>query len=262
MVLERDKLLEHVEWLLNEGESEKASTLCRRGLRRFPRDPELWHFMGDSLFDSGRLAQAERAFRTASELRPEWSEPVAKRAEVLLTMGRVKDAWRFAKKSHDLDRDQPHASFVLAVCNDLSGLNGIAHFWYRRAHRLDPEDYWIPLHVEAEKFQTELDLAIQDIKNTRIPDETLEETVWELCDRVDIDDPAMAKVSPVAFCFFELSEGPTAEEGEPPEQVRIKKGYVFRNNILRVCRASDDLYTQIYVAVLDELEAVTGIIEE
>ena len=255
IVLDRDELLEHVEWLLNEGEAERAWMLCKRGLRRYPKDAELWLFLGDSLFDSDRLGEADRAFRRVAEIEPEWAIPFAKRAEVNLMLGKVQRAREMVDEAYKRERDLPHASYVRAVCYELEGNDEVANFFFHRARRLQPDQYFPPVACTHDEFQGCLDAAMEHLLGVDAFARALENTQWTVTDVVERTAPDLKSVSPMMFCFLV----PERSEAEDP---KVLRGYVFRKNILRECRTTEDIDTQIYVSVMDELEHLLGPGEE
>jgi tetratricopeptide (TPR) repeat protein len=254
-VLDRDELLEHVEWLLNEGEAERAWMLCKRGLRRYPKDGELWLFLGDSLFDSDRLQEADRAFRRVAEIEPAWAIPFAKRAEVHLMLGNVQRAREMVDEAYKRDPDLPHASYVRAICYELEGNLDTARFFYHRSRHLQPDQYFPPVPCTNELFAESFDAALAHLLDVDAFARSLTHTNWVVCDAVDREDPALKGVSPMMYCFLV----PDQADAEEPQVVT---GYVFRRNILRECRTMDDVDTQIYVSIMDELEILLGPGEE
>jgi tetratricopeptide (TPR) repeat protein len=253
-VLDRDELLEHVEWLLNEGESERAWMLCKRGLRRFPKDAELWVFMGDSLVDSGRLAEADKAFRRGHEVSQDWAIPLAKRSEVHLMLGNLPQARLFADEAHELDKDLPHASYIRAVCFEMEGSEDVAHFWYRRAQKLNPDQYFIPVKQPRRLFMKDFRAAVEHLVNGGLFSTAVEKTRWKVHDKVDRGNRLLRDVSPMAYVHLIPQEVPGEVSGE---DVTIRVGFIFRQNILRDCRCVDDVYSQVYVSLLEELERLT-----
>lgn len=250
-MLDRDELLEHVEWLLNEGEAERAWMLCKRGLRRYPKDAELWLFLGDSLFDSDRLNEADRAFRRVAEIEPEWAIPFAKRAEVHLMLGNVQRAREMVDEAYKRERDLPHASYVRAVCYELEGNDEVANFFFHRARRLQPEQYFPPVPCSDEEFQSCFDAAMEHLLGVDAFARAMKDSEWTIADGVDRDQQDLKSVSPMMFCLL-------VPEPDDAEDLRVARGYVFRKNILRECRTAEDIDTQIYVSVMDELEHLLG----
>jgi len=262
MVRDRDELLEHVECLLNEGEPERAWMLCKRGLRRFPKDPELWFCLGDSLLESGRFGSSDKAFRRACELRTNWAFPMAKRAEALLMQGRVRKAADLAELAHEADRDLPHSSYVKALIHDVEGDEGAAYFFYRRAQKLSPDEYFAPARVSYERFMKEFDAALKHLNSACCMTEQIEGTRWLVLERVDHSIPELKKLQPMALCHLETKPAPENTEDGPSELPLIETGFIFRRNIERICRTADDICTQIYFSILDELEALAEEAEE
>lgn len=260
MLRDREELLEHVEWLLNEGEPERAWLLCKRALRRFPRDAHLWFYLGDSLLDSGRYVAADKAFKRSADLRPQWAFSVAKRAEAHLMLGNMDLARDYADKAHAQDRDLAHASYIRAIVYELDGAQDTAHFFYRRAHRLNPDDYFAPVRTTRRHFKREMALAIQHMKDSNVTLASITDTRWLLLDRPDHRIPELADVSPLA-CSFLVACSEQSEDEDDVGLRRVETGFIFRRNIERLCRAFEDVYTQIYVSILDELEAISDTVK-
>ncbi len=261
-MLNHDDFLDHIEWLLNEGETDRATALCRKGLRRFPKDQQLWYLLGDSLLDSGKLSQAEEAFKNASEIKSDWALPLAKRAETLAAMGQTRKAEGLALKSYSMDRDNPYTNFVRAILYELAGEYDIALFFYRRAERLDPEAYFAPVVVNHEEFMEAFEVAREQLKDSSLDLGDLDEIRWLVLERVDEEIPELKRVSPMAPCHFVATDDGRDVDDEfleddldiPREPRVVELGFVFKRNILRVCRNKEDLYTQIYLCLLEELE--------
>lgn len=258
-MLDRDELIEHLEFLLNEGEPERAWNLCRRGLRRYPRDPDLWLFLGDSLVDSRRLVDADKAFRKAAELRSDWGVPVAKRAEVQLMEGNLEPAVRLADSAHDLDRNLAHASYLKGICRELAGQEEEAGFWLHRAHRLQPDQYFLPARIAPQRFMAEFVDVLDGLRQQGIIGESLDLAKWEVCDHVDADNPDLVGISLLSYCHLVKKGGVRRRGGRSKREVApVEKGYLFRRNNIRECRTPEDLNVQLYVAISDEIESIPG----
>jgi len=252
-------LIEHLEYLLNEGEPERAWNLCRRGLRRYPRDPDLWLFLGDSLVDSRRLVDADKAFRKAVELRPDWGIPLAKQAEVQLMEGNLERAVRLAEEAHELDRSLAHASYLKGICLELAGQEDGSAFWYHRAHRLQPEQYFVPARISQQRFTAEFVDVLDGLRQQGIIGDGLDQGSWTVLDRVDPDNPDLAGVSLLSFCHLVKKPGSRRRGGRVRRDAAwVERGYLFRRNNIRECRTPDDLNMQLYVAISDEFESIPG----
>jgi len=255
-LLDRDELIEHVEWLLNEGENKQARKLCQSGLRRYPRDAELWMYMGDSLIDSEETSEADRAFRRAAEIRPHWAVPWAKRAEVQLLRGNFGQACRMVDRAHELDRDLGHASHLKAICCDLEGRSDEGRFWYRRAQRLQPDHFFCPPKVSPERFQQELDCALEHLDRADAFAPAIRSTRWVVLERTADAPPDVARIDPLASVVLLAAVDGAAGQGPELSEPVVETGYIFKPNILRECRTADDIYTQLYVCILEELEGL------
>jgi tetratricopeptide (TPR) repeat protein len=257
IVLNREELMEQVEWLLSEGDCERAGVLCRTGLRRFPKDPDLWMLLGDSMMDAGRLPRAQRAYHTAWQLRRDWALPLSKEGEVLLMIGRGRHARRAIAEAYAIDANEPHPTFMRGVVSELEGRDQEADFWYRRALHLAPEQYFLPLRVDDERFDKEFRQALQQVREEGEDyAAALRHTRWLLLDRVDRSIPELRGISPLAFCYLIPREPPAPTPNGLEALPAIETGFLFRRNILRVCREPEDVYTEITIAICDELDAI------
>jgi len=215
-------------------------------------------FLGDSLIDSNRLKEADRAFRRASELDSNSALSIAKRAEVQLMLGRLDQAESLGDQAHEMDRDLPHASFVKGICAEFNGQDDVAHFWYRRAQKLNSDQYFAPPRVSRERVEEELSTVVQHLMEESEFADILANTQWTVKETVDGDDAELDDVSPMAYFHLvphELSPGPrNGTNRENSEGPPVNRAFVFARNILRDCRTEEDIYTQLYVFLLEELE--------
>lgn len=255
-MLEYEEIVQQVEWLLNEGEPEKATLLCRRGLRRFPRDAELWFLLGDSLLESGRLAPAEKAFKNAFEIRGAWPLALAKRAEALITLNRLRFAQELGEKAYELDRDCPHCSYVKGLLHDIAGDHDVARFFFRRAAKIDSDGYFNPVVVSSRQFHQLVKGAVAQIREAAAENPEAAAIQWQILGRVHEEIPELAGISPLAACYISV---PKAAEGAADNPCpRNLKGYLFRSNIVRMCRDLQELASQIHFCLMDEIEAALG----
>jgi len=253
VVLEHDEILEQVEWLLSEGEPEKATQLCRRGLRRYPRDHVLWFLLGDSLLDTGQLNQADKAFKNAHEIRANWALPLAKRAEAMAMDGRLSFARSLADKAYEMDRNCPHSSYVLGLLLDLEGRYDEARFFFYRATRLDREGYFVPTSVPLATFETMVKEVLDHFRETSLEDPRLMDIDWEVCPVVDTRRKELAEVSPVTTCIIVETPAPVGSRAGTETAL---KGFMFWNNNVRLCRDVSELREQIFLSLSDELQDI------
>jgi len=264
-VLKREDYLEHAEWLLNEGDPERASEVCRRGLRRFPTDHELWCLLGDSLVESGHYPEADRALRTASQLNKEWADPLAKRTEVLLMLGKVKRARTVCEDAFARDPNSALTSFMRGVLLDVTGQNDVARFYYRRAHKLDPTLYRKPITVSSEAFDEAVKSAVEMVSSTS-GESRFVGCEWEVLETFDFNNPLLAGHAPLFGCY--LITNKPEDLTQPPSRRRVparakgrqpvKKAFIVKCNVLRNVDPDVSVNTHIMGAVSDAIEDLFG----
>jgi len=96
----------------------------RERLRQEPDNHEGWFMLGMSYRESGRFAEAEQAFRRASELAPRNANYLAYRAEILLANGRDNpptEAAALFRRALELEPGNPQARYYLATIKDMGG---------------------------------------------------------------------------------------------------------------------------------------------
>lgn len=235
-----EDVLDRVDWLLEEGEPERARRLCRRALRRHPGEERIWIAYGDSLSEGGRFREALRAYERGSNLAPDWSLAWAKRAEALLEVGRIAEAEEMVQAAIELDRDDGHASFVRAMVYEFMGRDELADFWYRRAARLDSENYFRPHRPSWEKFRKAASDAID-----MLPPQAAEALggrqlrVRDLPSRTSRGNESVLRMCETVH--------PKGDDAGP-------RAYIYRRNLERVCRDNHELIEQIYLTLLNEYE--------
>jgi len=94
-------------------------------VRRNPDDHQSWFNLGFAYRNNNRLAEAEQAFRRASELAPNDANYLAYRAEILLVMARndevPPEAERLLRRVIEIEPANPQAKFYLATIRDIRG---------------------------------------------------------------------------------------------------------------------------------------------
>lgn len=251
-MLERDKLIEHVEGLLNDGKPEKARDLCKRWLKKYPRDADVWLWLGNALFNANRLTEAERTYQRACELRPNWAPPLSNRAHVWALRGQISKAKALAEQAYVLDRDDPHTSYVKALCLDLERNDAEATFWYHRAFRLCPESYFPPASMNKQDFRRKFHSVLRALKEDPDIARFMGKAKWIVKDLVDPNIPDLNEISPVVCCHMVTQEVWSDEEGSVEERILLR-GYVFRKNILRQCRSVTEVYDRIRMCIIEEM---------
>lgn len=106
------------------GSVDAIAAALRGRLRQDPDDDRGWFMLGMSYRQSGRFAEAEQAFRRASELRPRNADYLAYRAEILLANGHDNpptEAASLFRRALALEPRNPQARYYLATIKDMGG---------------------------------------------------------------------------------------------------------------------------------------------
>jgi cytochrome c-type biogenesis protein CcmH len=93
-------------------------------LRQDPDNDRGWFMLGMSYRGSGRFAEAEQAFRRASELAPNNANYLAYRAEILLANGHDNppaEATALFRRALAIEPGNPQARYYLATIKDMGG---------------------------------------------------------------------------------------------------------------------------------------------
>ena len=123
---------------------------------------------------------------------------------------------------------------------EFLGRDDVAAFWYRRATRLDGENYFRPYRPSWDQFQQASREAV-----SMLPSEASDQLqsarirVRDLPSRVSGKDQSFLRM-----CDF--VEGSSSKEPLPPI-------YLYKKNIERVCRDRFDLVEQVYLSLLNEV---------
>ena len=106
------------------GTPEQMIAGLRERLRQDPDNHEGWFLIGLAYRGSGRFAEAEQAFRRASELAPQNVDYAAYLGEALLLRGGDSpspEAERLFRRVLELEPGNPQARYYLATLKDLGG---------------------------------------------------------------------------------------------------------------------------------------------
>jgi tetratricopeptide (TPR) repeat protein len=101
-----------------KGDLNGALKFYQEALKLFPEFPEAEYQRGTALISLGNLAEAEKAFRRAVELRADWSLAWAKLGEVLVDRHSAGNSARFGRIKTALRRNRPR--FTKAIELDVN----------------------------------------------------------------------------------------------------------------------------------------------
>jgi cytochrome c-type biogenesis protein CcmH len=106
------------------GGTDAMAAALREQLRQDPDNHRGWFMLGMSYRESGRFAEAEQAFRRASELAPNNANYLAYRAEILLANGHDNpptEAAALFRRALAIEPGNPQARYYLATIKDMGG---------------------------------------------------------------------------------------------------------------------------------------------
>lgn len=111
----------------------------RRRVREDPDDAEAWLLLGVRLWDEGRIAEAERAFRRVTWRVPAFATGHLNRAWCLLRLGRTAEARRWAEAARRLQPELLETHALLIEIARIQGRLAELVSEYERLARLYPE---------------------------------------------------------------------------------------------------------------------------
>lgn len=124
--------------LLRAGEPARAVELAQRLEVLRPKEADTWWVMGKCFLLNHEYERAEQAFREAHWLQPDNAAPLGGLALVFAVRVDAPAAWREAQRALALDRKDPEARIVQAIC--APGVAGKDRAkWLRRAIKDLPE---------------------------------------------------------------------------------------------------------------------------
>lgn len=97
-----------------KGNLRAAIELYQKALKLFPEFPEAEYQSGNAYLALKQTQEAERSFRRAVELRPDWSLAMTSLGSLLVDQGKFADAERFLVKAIELDAQNYPAFAALA----------------------------------------------------------------------------------------------------------------------------------------------------
>ena len=106
------------------GNEEAMVAALRERLRQDPDNDRGWFMLGMSYRGSGRFAEAEQAFRRASELAPRNADYLAYLGEILLATGHdnpPREATALFRRALAIQPAHPQARYYLATIKDMGG---------------------------------------------------------------------------------------------------------------------------------------------
>lgn len=136
-----DKLIEDVSVQFNNKDYKKASELLKKGLEKWPDDPDLHAWYGATLLDSGSPDKAYKEYRKAAELMPDVPDFHAGMGHSLLDsyIDRAKNSVTAFKRALEIDPDNVSALEGLGIVYVSMGNKLLAAEIYQHLREVDKE---------------------------------------------------------------------------------------------------------------------------
>ena len=257
----RDEVVAGIRDALDQEDLERATKLCRKAIKKWKTDHEVWLLAGYTAQDQEAHDEALRAFDEAVQLRPDNVEALAARASALLDLGRVDDALEDAREAKELAPKDPLARHTLATALELAGQKKLAEREYLAAERLDPEGYPRPERVSRKEFDRLVKKAI-----ARLPahvHEALENIHIGVKDFPGPEDQVEGE-RPLSLQLLGVFQGASLRERstEDPWSIAVP-GVItlFQRNLERMCASREELIEQITITVFHEVGHYLGMDE-
>jgi predicted Zn-dependent protease with MMP-like domain/Flp pilus assembly protein TadD len=209
-----------VDGLLVAGEAERALRAAERGLRAAPEHAPLHLRRGESLYGLARFREAEEAVEEAVRRAPDDAAAVHLRARVRQRLGRAEAA----------DRD------------------------FRRAAKLSPEEYRVPIRLSAAEFDGVMREALREIP---LPFRSHLDNVEVSAMEFPSEDAIREGLSPDVLGLYQGVTVHERDRGLLPDRIIL-----FQRTLENVCGTREELRREIVLTVRHEVGHHFGLSEE
>jgi predicted Zn-dependent protease with MMP-like domain/Flp pilus assembly protein TadD len=260
--------LNRAELLIEEfGEHERAMQLCDEllaGGGELPRvdratEAEILYLKSKALFYledlEGALFLVRRALRSGGE------QPVyrAFEGQILFETGAFEEARRPLERAVAMDPESAHAHYHLGlVLERVAEEPEAAARCFERADALEPEQYPRPAEIDDESFERAAAEALRNLPRS------IREYVENVPLLIEPFPPAELvaneNVSPQILGIF--VGVPRTEASASAPAVDVDRVVLFKRNLERMCRDTEDLIEQIQITVKHEIGHYLGLSEE
>jgi predicted Zn-dependent protease with MMP-like domain len=195
-----------------------------------------------ALSEAGRFAEAEKAARAALQTAPEDLDAWDELADALYRQGRFEEAATAWQAVVDQDAGAAHAWHQLGRAATWLGDHERARLAFRRAHRLQPDEFVLPVRIAPGEFDRLANAAWHDIPaafRARLRNALV--VVEELPGEDEVEEGMDPDI-------LGVYEGATALEDSVPERIVL-----YQRNHEAVCGSLGDLETEIRRTMLHEV---------
>jgi len=254
--------LDQAEDALDLGDPEAALEIADQILAAYPEHPGALYLTAEAFHDLGDYEEAERRYRRCTQLVPEHASSWSGLAVALLDQLRYDEATQVANRAIRVDERNPEAYHLRALLRERRGDVRGAERDDRRAFRLDPDRYPVPLALDDATIEAVVTEAIAACPDSvrdalaNVPVILEELPTDEVCNSFD---PPRSPIDLVG-----LFSGPTlAEMGTDAVWTQALPAItLYRKNLQRVARDRTQLLDEVRVTLVHEIGHFLGLSEE
>jgi len=249
-----DDVLDHLETLDDADDEDGLRAALRDALKRFPDTPELREWEAAIAAADERYPEALAILDELLASHPDRAWARRERAAVLLDLGRFGDALAVLRVLPEDDDPVERAGqhYDVGLCLDRLGQPVEADAEFRRAARLAPDDFAMPLRMADDRFEALVGEALDDIP------EEFARHLAQVVVRVR-DYPAPEDGDPFLLGLYvgvARPERTVATEDHLDHIVIFKRGHEVR------CADEDELRHEVRGTVVHEIAHHFGIAHE
>lgn len=245
-------------WAAFDEESfDEAEAFARRALMIDPDSIEARIAAARSLVNRERHAEALPLLREAEAIDPDDPETRAVLGIALFEMCMFEEALDNLRRASRLGADSPDVHYWLGLSLERRGEHRVADECFERAHRLEPDDYPLPMRIARAEFMR----AVEDAR-ARLPkdyDPFLENVAIRV---EDLPDEAILRDSdpPLDPCLLGLFVGvPVTEKGVTDASPHLPDMvFIFQRNLERLCSDRETLVEEISKTLYHEIGHYMG----
>jgi tetratricopeptide (TPR) repeat protein len=255
-----EELIDRIEQHLESGNAAGALDLASFAVRRYPANPDLWALYAEALEGSGRMPEAVEAYTRALALTPEWVAGQARRGSLLLELGEIDRSRQDVEAALAADTSMAEAWFTRGMLAELDGNDVEAARSFRQAEALDPDRYYLPVRVSAERFQEACGQARGELP-TRLREylEGVPVIVRDMPTALP-DGSFEHGHNPLTLAYL---RGEQPAEGVPDAWSHKPSAVViFKKNVERFCSEAEDLPQELAVTLYHEALYFLGVSDE
>jgi tetratricopeptide (TPR) repeat protein len=252
----QNDLFEKIERALDTGDLKEALVLSHDGIKKFPKNPNIWALRAEALDELGEIYEAVDAYSRALKYAPDWGPGYSRRSSLHIETGNLESAKKDIERSLALNNRDPEALFNLAIIHELDGNEVGARSMYRKSCQVDPYTYFMPVRVSHEVFKELLSVAIENMPSDfREYLSYVSVAVHDLPERNRRE--GWNRINPLTT--VEIIGEPVPEKFFNDPWFHFPAIIIlYKKNLERSCRNTAELISEIQSSLLDEISFFLG----